>query len=227
MILLAGNNQTIQRFRVIQGGRSGVGNGPEEGWKKEAPIVEEPKPDPLAQTRKKNRLMLATEYNYSHPMPMRRGWAPYPEAEARCRIESISQQADELKRDLESRNDENQIDLAYNASRLARKLGSGASAREREYAAQKLAFFASDPEIYGNEPAAAALSGLMRGASRGIVEAKDALRSLGLDADSILRETGRRLAFSMGAAARRIIRIYSRRVDVALRKLENAMQLEL
>ena len=221
---MAGSNQTIQKFRVIQGGRAGVGNGLAEGLKKETPMLEEP--DPLAQTRKGNRLMLAKEYNGWHPLPLRRGWAPRPKAEIRRRIESISQQPDELKAYLGNKLDDNQIDLTYRASRLARTLRNRPNTQERARAAQKLAFLASDPDIYGNATSVAALSGLVKAASHGIREAKDALLSLGLDPDSIIRETGT-LVFSVGATARRAMRLFSRGIDVALRKLENRMGLEL
>ena len=178
-----------------------------------------------SETRKKNRLMLAKEYNDCHPV-LRRGWAPYPEAETNCRIESISQQPDELKIYLASKLDDNQIDLTYIASLLARALRNRPKELERAKAAQKLAFLASDPKIYENGPSAAALSGLVKAASRGIMEAKDALLSLGLDSDIILREAGA-LPFSLGETARRIIRIFSKRIDKALKKIENKTEIEL
>jgi len=219
------NNQTIQRFRIIQGGRSGVcDNGLPAVLKKREPESEGP--GALAETRKKNRLMLAKEYCDWHPIPLRRGWAPYPEAETNCRIESISQQHDELKIYLASKLDDNQIDLKYIASRLARALRNQPKEKERAKAAQKLAFLASDPKIYENGPSAAALSGLVKAASRGITEAKDALFSLGLDADNILRKAGA-LPFSVGETARRIIRIFSKRIDKALKKIENKTEIEL
>jgi len=210
---LAGSNQTIQRFRVVQGGRpASPDRCVTSGWKKEPLIAEEPEtiPNPLLETRRKNRLMLAEEYARWHPS---------------SRIESLSHQADELKRDLESRNDDNQKSLRYCASCYARRL-RGSDARDREHAAQKLAFFSSDPWIYGNDTSATALSGLVAAASHGVKEAGDALRSLGLDAGDILKETSP-LAFKVGMLARHVMRILSRKIDVALRAIELKMDIEL
>jgi hypothetical protein len=222
MILLAGKNPTPLRLRVIQGGRAGAGNGLTEGWKKEAPMVEQS--DPLTETRISNRLMLAKEYENAQPLS-RRGWARYPQAEVDDRVENISQQPEALRDFLRQKTEENQVGTDYWVSLLGKSL-IRKDASKRADAAQNLAFLASDQEIYGNMTSVAALSGLLRGASKGIEEAKDALSSLGLDADRILRETGA-LPFSLGALARRVIRLFSRKIDIALRDIEIKLKIEL
>jgi len=177
------------------------------------------------ETRRKNRLFLAEGYVSEKNRLRLRGFARYPYNETIERTEDISGKPDKLKYFLERKIEETQEDMRAWRHRLRDTLGEG-EGQKRADAAEKLAFIASDPEIYGNDDSAKALGELVRGASRGIAEAKEALRSLGLDADEILRDVGAR-AFRLGHGFRHMMRNISRRMDVALTAIEDVMEIKL
>jgi hypothetical protein len=220
---LTGNDPQLKKFRVIPGGRTEAGKGFKDGFKNEAPGVDGL--DPILDIRKKNRLFLAEGYGREQKRLIEMGFTRYPYNNVDSGIDAVSENPDELIGFLDRKIGETQMDMSLWRHNLRKMLMEGKTT-ERADAAQKLAFIASDPVVYGNDESVKALGDLVKGASKKIAEAREALGSLGLDSDDILRDIGV-LAFSLGSTIRRIRRHLSSRLDLALDEIEKSTRLKL
>jgi hypothetical protein len=210
---MPGPNPNTGRFRVIQGGRTSSEGCVTTGWKTPAPLEE--KPVPLLEMRKKNRRDLAESYHAHHPPAPRGGWAPYPEAEKECRIESISLQKDVLSGFV----DEMQMGSEWRVRDLGKKLRNGKTPEERGSAAEKLVRTASDCEIYGKEISLMAFRELATASHRYCIkEARVALESIGARLYDLPRLE--RIALSYP----KIVLWFSSKLRRALERLEQKLE---